>query len=774
MTQSAYAGKGFKNLVAQSAARRTALEQQRSQLYQDQLAQLEKQATANNALLSSQVATAQQAIQQGAEPSQVVSPLQNPDSDFAKFLQSKGTTLEEYVQMPVARRQQEYAEPYLNERWMIESSTRPELMRLEGKSLEREKQRFKNMGLNAYAANFDAMRDAEGFLGKVGNFAGDVVEGAGGFVDAVGGITKSVLGNDSVIGGGLNKIGTFVSDFGRGLATEAEQDAERYMQDTLQRGEYGELAKLVVNNPLMAVGEVGQMLGGVGGYGAAAKGVTKLASKGLKLANAADKADKVVSAGSKLARSMPTYSAVQVGGQVANELDERGIDLTTVNGRLAVLASALGGAAMTKLTPSNIENQIMKMGLSKEAGKILTREMVQDATKMGLLKGPAKYGLGLAKNAGKSSLNEGIEELGQEGIGAFFAQALLDDSGNVRSWADVPEDVKEQVIRRAVSGGVMGAGLGAGFGTARNMFNKQGDTEKAQQIAQSEQHWKEQDAAEAARVKAEQDKLDEEKALRMAEEELAAKAQKEAQKAEEERIKQEQEKLDKLVQHEMFIKRAKERERIMRDYDGEISAQDVDKILDVREFDEHLNAVKQQAESVLDREQLALLNEQWDASTVRGSRVAALENAGLGEQVRDARFVGKNDYLPHVKKAFGQFTDGTLSEQAQLAYDSVIESANTYADNNDLIKLAIKADTARQLNDEATVLKSAREAQNIRNKIKAAEALVGVKPLADVDIAAQPTNAMTMYDQLNVQRAGGALAKKPSAGRGLRKPKKEK
>ena len=55
---------------------------------------------------------------------------------------------------------------------------------------------------------------------------------------------------------------------------------------------------------------------------------------------------------------MATYAGASVGGQVANELAERGIDTTSPEARLAVAMSFIGGAAANKITPHNIENQV--------------------------------------------------------------------------------------------------------------------------------------------------------------------------------------------------------------------------------------------------------------------------------------------------------------------------------------------------------------------------------------------------------------------------------
>lgn len=259
---------------------------------------------------------------------------------------------------------------------------------------------------------------------------------------------------------------------------------------------------------------------------------------------------------------------------------------------------------------------------------------------------------------------------------------------------------------------------------------------------------------EAARLKAEQDKVEEQRRIdeERAREEAAI-------------IAAEQEQRVKQAKHNEFVARAKEREQLVKDYEGSISAQDADKLIDVKDFDALLNNIKREADNILDDKQRSMLNEQWNASSLRSSRVAALENAGFSNEIRDSKFMGKKDFLPHIKESFGKFIGGDLSKPANLAYNSIVETATKYPDSTEAAKLLRQAKVAKSYNDERTISSLAKEAQKLRNSLA-----------MPVEVGQQENNtAISQFDKTNpLARSKGGKPKAKKSLRALAQQKKAK
>ena len=89
----------------------------------------------------------------------------------------------------------------------------------------------------------------------------------------------------------------------------------------------------------MLVGEAGKVLGGVGGWGKGIQATAKLAGKGLSAVNAARAGEAVANAGKAIGASMPAYAGVMNAGQTVQDLQERGVDVQSMEGVTAALCS---------------------------------------------------------------------------------------------------------------------------------------------------------------------------------------------------------------------------------------------------------------------------------------------------------------------------------------------------------------------------------------------------------------------------------------------------
>ena len=526
MTQSVNGmNRSMRTLVNDALARRQAAEDLKQSYYEQAIARAQAEREAELARREAELnsTTAQTGdTQQPQQPQQAVSPLDDPESALSKLIKERGMTRDDYMKLSTAERQYDFADPILEQKWNTYIAANPDVAQQSGEQLQRTKDAFFNQGRNLYAANFKAKEDAESaVVDRLKNVAGDAAEGVSDLFTSAGGLLKPAFGNDNIVSKGLEYVGESGKEFGKGLSSEAERDREAYFYRLMEAGRYKDAAKFAAENPLMLGGEAAQMIAGTKGFGLLTKGTAKLAGKGLSAVGAETLSKGVNAAGQAIGNSMATYAGASVGGQVANELAERGIDTTSPEARLAVAMSFIGGAAANKITPHNIENQVAKWGLSKEAAKTVSRQAIEDLEKMGFMASAGKRLGGTLKNAIKGGVNEGAEEALQEGLGAYAAQALIDENGKFRNWDEVPDEVKQQVLRRATTGGLLGAALGgttsgvtnAAFGGVHGDLQRRADYEasKAKYAeedrvkAEEEKAAAEAQAQEEARIKAEQD-----------------------------------------------------------------------------------------------------------------------------------------------------------------------------------------------------------------------------------------------------------------------------
>lgn len=711
MTQSVNGmNRSMRTLVNDALARRQAAEDLKQSYY---MQGVEERRAQKEAELARREAELNGTTVQGGEQQQAISPLDDPNSDLSKLLKERGINKDYYLnKLSTAERQYDYADPILENKWNTYVAANPEVAAQGGEQLKRTKDAFFNQGRNLYAANFKAKEDAEGaVLDRVGNVAGDVVEGVSGLFTSAGGLLKPVFGNDNIVSAGLNFVGKAGEDFGKGLASDAERDREVYFYKLMQSGRYKDAAKFAAENPLMLGGEAVQMVAGTKGFGAITKGTANLAGKGLASVGAETLGKGVKAAGQAIGNSMPAYAGMSVGGQVGNELAQRGIDTTSPEGRLAVAMSFVGGAAANKLTPHNLENQIARMGMSKEATRALTRETVETLEKMGFMASAGKRLGGALKNTVKGGLNEGAEEFAQEGLAAYAAQALIDKDGKIRDWNEVPADVKEQVLRRATTGGLLGTALGGvTAGTLHGIAGGvHGDIQQNANYLTSKAKYAEED-----RVKAEEEKV---AAEAQAQEEARIKAEQDAEyEATQAQQAEEAEQAARTAEYEQALNNATRTAEVDDELNNlrtefgasAIDSNEVNTNRARREYDDYLNA---QYEALLNSEELTdeqrdiLANTWGDGNRTLRAKANLLQQMGIDimpEQFTRKQKNGKI-VLNHSLDKYMDYRADELTQSAQAVYDD--------ADTR-LTRLRAEVNDQSIISDAETALKRAADAGN--------------------------------------------------------------
>lgn len=714
MTQSVNGmNRSMRTLVNDALARRQAAEDLKQSYYmqaiEEQRAQREAELARREAELQQQQT---QPVQGEQQPQQVVSPLDDPESALSKLIKERGMTRDDYMKLSTAERQYDFADPILEQKWNTYVAANPDVAQQSGEQLQRTKDAFFNQGRNLYAANFKALEKAESpVLNRLGNIAGDAVEGVSELFTGAGGLLKPVFGNDNIVSEGLNFIGEAGKAGGKALASDAENDREKYFYKLMETGRYKDAAKFAAENPLMLGGEAFQMVAGTKGFGALTKGTAAAAGKGLSKLGAEAAGNSVKAAGTALGNSMPAYAGMSVGGQVANELAERGIDTTSAEGRLAVALSFIGGAAANKITPHNIENQVAKLGLSKEATQALTRESVETLEKMGFMSAAGKRLAGVTKNAVKGGVNEGAEEFLQEGLGAYAAQALIDKDGKFRSWSEVPDEVKEQVLRRATAGGLLGATLG---GTTAGAINGvaggvHGDVQQNVNYQEAKARYAEEDRVKAEEEKAAAEAQAQEEARIKAEQDAEYEATQAQQAEEAERAAREAEYEQALNNAARTVEADDELNNLRTEFGASaIDSNEVNTNRARREYDDYLNS---QYEALLNSEELTdeqrdiLANTWGDGNRTLRAKANLLQQLGVDtmpEQFTRTQKNGKVVFNHNLDKHMDYRAD-ELTQSAQAVYDD--------ADTR-LTRLRAEVNDPFIISDAETALKRAADAGN--------------------------------------------------------------
>lgn len=716
MTQSVNGmNRSMRTLVNDALARRQAAEDLKQSYYEQAIARAQAEREAELArreaeLNSTTVQTGD--TQQPQQPQQAVSPLDDPESALSKLIKERGMTRDDYMKLSTAERQYDFADPILEQKWNTYIAANPDVAQQSGEQLQRTKDAFFNQGRNLYAANFKAKEDAESaVVDRLKNVAGDAVEGVSDLFTSAGGLLKPAFGNDNIVSKGLEYVGESGKEFGKGLSSEAERDREAYFYRLMEAGRYKDAAKFAAENPLMLGGEAAQMIAGTKGFGLLTKGTAKLAGKGLSAVGAETLSKGVNAAGQAIGNSMATYAGASVGGQVANELAERGIDTTSPEARLAVAMSFIGGAAANKITPHNIENQVAKWGLSKEAAKTVSRQVIEDLEKMGFMASAGKRLGGTLKNAIKGGVNEGAEEALQEGLGAYAAQALIDENGKFRNWDEVPDEVKQQVLRRATTGGLLGAALGGTTaGVANGAFGGiHGDLQRRADYEASKAKYAEED-----RVKAEEEKA---AAEAQAQEEARIKAEQDAEyEATQSQQAEEAERAAREAEYEQALNnatRTAEADDELNNLRTEFGASAIDSNEVAtnrarREYDNYLNSQYEalmNSEELTDEQRDILANTWGDGNRTLRAKANLLQQLGVDtmpEQFVRTQKNGKVVFNHNLDKHMDYRAD-ELTQSAQAVYDD--------ADTR-LTRLRAEVNDPLIISDAETALKRAADAGN--------------------------------------------------------------
>ena len=716
MTQSVNGmNRSMRTLVNDALARRQAAEDLKQSYYEQAIARAQAEREAELARREAELnSTTVQAgdTQQPQQPQQAVSPLDDPESALSKLIKERGMTRDDYMKLSTAERQYDFADPILEQKWNTYIAANPDVAQQSGEQLQRTKDAFFNQGRNLYAANFKAKEDAESaVVDRLKNVAGDAVEGVSDLFTSAGGLLKPAFGNDNIVSKGLEYVGESGKEFGKGLSSEAERDREAYFYRLMEAGRYKDAAKFAAENPLMLGGEAAQMIAGTKGFGLLTKGTAKLAGKGLSAVGAETLSKGVNAAGQAIGNSMATYAGASVGGQVANELAERGIDTTSPEARLAVAMSFIGGAAANKITPHNIENQVAKWGLSKEAAKTVSRQAIEDLEKMGFMASAGKRLGGTLKNAIKGGVNEGAEEALQEGLGAYAAQALIDENGKFRNWDEVPDEVKQQVLRRATTGGLLGAALGGTTaGVANGAFGGiHGDLQRRADYEASKAKYAEED-----RVKAEEEKA---AAEAQAQEEARIKAEQDAEyEATQSQQAEEAERAAREAEYEQALNnaaRTAEADDELNNLRTEFGASAIDSNEVAtnrarREYDNYLNSQYEalmNSEELTDEQRDILANTWGDGNRTLRAKANLLQQLGVDtmpEQFVRTQKNGKVVFNHNLDKHMDYRAD-ELTQSAQAVYDD--------ADTR-LTRLRAEVNDPLIISDAETALKRAADAGN--------------------------------------------------------------
>lgn len=716
MTQSVNGmNRSMRTLVNNALARRQAAEDLKQSYYmqavEEQRARREAELARREAELQQQQVQQVQGEQQA--PQQPISPLDDPNSALSQLLKERGVSKDDYLnKLSVAERQYDFADPILEKKWNTYVAANPEVATQGGEQLQRTKDAFFNQGRNLYAANFQALEKAESpILNRLGNVAGDAVEGVSELFTGAGGLLKPVFGNDNIVSEGLNFIGETGKAGGKILASDAENDREKYFYKLMETGRYKDAAKFAAENPLMLGGEAFQMVAGTKGFGVLTKGTAAAAGKGLSKLGAEAAGNSVKAAGTAIGNSMPAYAGMSVGGQVANELAERGIDTTSAEGRLAVALSFVGGAAANKITPHNIENQVAKLGLSKEATQALTRESVETLEKMGFMSAAGKRLAGVTKNAVKGGVNEGAEEFLQEGLGAYAAQALIDKDGKFRSWSEVPDEVKEQVLRRATAGGLLGATLG---GTTAGAINGvaggvHGDVQQNVNYQEAKARYAEEDRVKAEEEKAAAEAQAQEEARIKAEQDAEYEATQAQQAEEAERAAREAEYEQALNNAARTVEADDELNNLRTEFGASaIDSNEVKTNRARREYDNYLNSQYEalmNSEELTDEQRDILANTWGDGNRTLRAKANLLQQMGVDtmpEQFTRTQKNGKVVFNHNLDKHMDYRAD-ELTQSAQAVYDD--------ADTR-LTRLRAEVNDPFIISDAETALKRAADAGN--------------------------------------------------------------
>lgn len=487
MTTSAFAGQGMKRLVDNSLAQyeaqnqqKIAILQERQRLQEEELRRQQEAAAVQQAQIASQVAD------ETGQPVAPANPMLDPNGNFAKYLNEKGATLEDYLtKMPSIQREREFVTPYLEEMWVKQNLPRAVQQGLTGSKLEQARDEYIRTGRAMAGADFLDRQAKVGPIERVGSLANAAGRGLVGLVDSASGLIKTVAGDNNIVSRGLDAGVEGANEALKGMNNAEQQELVDHFKSLASKGEVAKMAKLAADYPSLFADQLAEQIAPLGAF---AKGATAI-SKATGLAKAGDKLAESGKAGKFLADNakIAAYSGYQMSGGMAQELSEAGIDPNSDGGIMAVGLAGLGGAAISSFTPSNLEKTILRnfmgRGLPENTSKVLAKETLEKLTAGGLFKTPTRYGMGLAKNVSKGALGDGTEEGAQSGLEGYASQ-MVNQDGTWRDLSTTPwtEADSNAVATRATTGAVLGAGLGGAAKGASNALSRYGDNERSRLV----------------------------------------------------------------------------------------------------------------------------------------------------------------------------------------------------------------------------------------------------------------------------------------------------
>ncbi len=487
MTTSAFAGQGMKRLVDDSLAQyeaqnqqKIAILQERRRLQEEELRRQQEAAAVQQAQIASQVAD------ETGQPVAPANPMLDPNGNFAKYLNAKGVTLEDYLtKIPSIQREREFVTPYLEEMWVKQNLPRAVLQGVTGSKLERAREEYLRTGRAMAGADFLDSQAEVGLTERVGSLANAAGRGLVGLVDSASGLIKTVAGDDNIVSRGLDAGVKGANEVLKGMNNAEQQELVDYFKSLVRKGEVAKMAKLAADYPSLFADQLAEQMVPLGAF---AKGATAL-SKVTGLAKAGDKLAESGRVGKFLANNakIAAYSGYQMSGGMAQELSAAGIDPNSEGGIMAVGLAGLGGAAVSAFTPHNLEKTILRnfmgRGLPENTSKVLAKETLEKLSAGGLFKTPTRYGMGLAKNVSKGALGEGAEEGMHSGLEGYARQMVNQDGTwrdlSTRPWTEADSNA---VATRATTGAVLGAGLGGAAKGASNVLSRYGDNERSRLV----------------------------------------------------------------------------------------------------------------------------------------------------------------------------------------------------------------------------------------------------------------------------------------------------
>lgn len=474
--ESIYAGRGLSRSSDDKIAEINAMRDRRMEAlraYAEQQKALQEELLGQGVVVNND-GTVTQVVQQPQQQVANYNPMQDPEGNFAKYLASMNTGINQVFAKSSIEREREYVMPYLEKQWQEVAMPKLVNQGVTGAALNRAKAEYMQKGRVMAGADFSDRQSQTGWAEHGGALLNAGARGVVGLVDAGSGLVKTVFGDDNFVSGFVDGVTQDAKDALKEWNNAEQQELTEYFMSLAARGEYAKMAKLIADYPKLGLEQIAEQIAPLGAWGKGAKALAGgRAAAGSKVAQAV----------TSPVGNIMSYTAFQMGGGMAQELSRAGIDPNSPGGIFAVALTGLGGAAISTL-PGTMERTILQnflgRGLSENTSKVLTQQVLEKLKAGGWFRSTVRYGAGLAKNAAKGGAAEGVEEGLQSGLEGF-AKLLANPDGTVRNLSDNPITDEEWagISKRAATGATMGSMLGAGTRAISNGFNRFADNEKS-------------------------------------------------------------------------------------------------------------------------------------------------------------------------------------------------------------------------------------------------------------------------------------------------------